>query len=72
MFYIKTVTIIFVYINIKFTSFIIKKTRLWPFLWIEFNCLKAEKPLQRDRLLLTTKIPGNPDTHLINLGRMKG
>ena len=43
-----------------------------PFLWMWFNCLKATVPLRRDSLLCTTKSPGVPSTHLIDLGRMKG
>ena len=40
-------------------------------LWMGFNCLKAEKLLQRDSLLFTTKSSGVTGTHLIDLGRMK-
>ena len=36
-----------------------------------FNCLKATDPLRRSSLLFTTKFPNIPDTHLIDLGRMK-
>ena len=42
-----------------------------PFLWIWFNCLKAEESLQGVCLLLTTKSPGIPSGHLIDLGMMK-
>ena len=41
-----------------------------PFLLIEFNCLKAAEPLQKDNLLLTTYPSKFPDIHLINLRRM--
>ena len=34
--------------------------------------LKATEPLQGDTLLFTTKSPGVPGDHLIDLGRMKG
>ena len=37
-----------------------------------FNCLKATEPLWGDSLLFTTKSPGVPGTHLIDLGMMKG
>ena len=43
-----------------------------PFLWMTFNCLKATGPLRGDSLLFTTKSPGVPGTHLIDLGRTKG
>ena len=43
-----------------------------PFLWMEFNCLKATEPLRRDSLLLTIELPVFPGTHSINLRRMKG
>ena len=70
--YIKIATIIFACTNIKFTSFLIKKKQDYgPFLWIEFNCLEAAEPLQKDRLLLTTKSPRVPGTYLTNPGRMK-
>ena len=36
-----------------------------------FNCLKAAEPLLKDRLLFTTKSPGDPGTHLIDLRKMK-
>ena len=45
--------------------------KLSPFLW-EFNCLKHAEPIRRDTLLLTTKSPGIPGTHLINLRGVKG
>ena len=32
----------------------------------------ATEPLRGDPLLFTTKLPEIPDTHLIDLGRMKG
>ena len=36
-----------------------------PYHGIAFNCPRAAKPLQGNSLLLTTKSPGVPDTHLI-------
>ena len=36
-----------------------------------FN-FKATEPLRGDNLRFTTKSPGVPGTHLIDLGRMKG
>ena len=33
--------------------------------------LKAVEPLQGDSLLLTTKSPGVPGPHLIDIGRLK-
>ena len=45
---------------------------LGPFLWMEFNCLKATEPLQGDSLLFTAQFPIFPSTHLIDFGRMKG
>ena len=36
-----------------------------------FNCPKATEPLPGDSLIFTTKSPGDPGTHLIDLGRMK-
>ena len=42
-----------------------------PFLWMGLKCLKATEPLQGDNLLFTTKSPGIPGTHFIDLGRMK-
>ena len=30
-----------------------------PFLWVGFNCLKAEEPLLGGSLLVTTKFPGD-------------
>ena len=47
-----------------------KKT-LWPLLWMGFNCLKGKEPLRGDSLLFTTKFPGVPSTHLINVVKMK-
>ena len=43
-----------------------------PFHWIDFNCLKALKPLKQDNLFLTTNSPRVPSTHLVDLARMKG
>ena len=37
-----------------------------PFLWIVFNCLVAVEPIRRYSLLLTTKFPRVPGTHLID------
>ena len=37
------------------------------FQWIEFNCLNPAESFQGDSLLLTTKSPGFPGTHLIDL-----
>ena len=34
-----------------------------------FNCLKATEPLRGGSLLFTTKSPGGPGTHLIDLGK---
>ena len=42
------------------------------FLWMGFNCIKATEPLLGDSLLFTTKSPGGPGTHLIDLRKMKG
>ena len=36
------------------------------YVYMVFNCLKAAEPLLGDSLLLTTKSPGVPDTHLID------
>ena len=47
-------------------------TKNGPFLWIGLNCLKAIEPLSQGSLLLTTKIPEDPGTHLIDLGRIIG
>ena len=43
-----------------------------PFLWMGLNCLTATEPLRGESLLFTTRSPGDPGTHLINLRRMKG
>ena len=48
------------------------KEALWPLFWMGFNCLKATQPLRGGNLLLITKFPEVPCTHLIDLGRMKG
>ena len=37
-----------------------------------FSCLKSPEPLQVDCSHLTSKSPGVPGTHLIDLRRMKG
>ena len=37
-----------------------------------FNCLKATESLRGDSLLFTTKSPGVPGVHLIDLGMMNG
>ena len=39
---------------------------------IALNCFKAIEPLRGNSLFFTTRSPGDPDIHLINLGRMKG
>ena len=39
-----------------------------PFLWIGFNYLKVTEPIRGDWLLLATKSPKFPGTHLIDLG----
>ena len=39
---------------------------------MRFNCLKVTEPQQGGSLLFTTKFPETPDTHLIDLGSMKG
>ena len=51
---------------------VLNKNLCVPFLWIEFNCLKAAEPLRGDSLLFTTDTPGDPGTHLIYLGKMNG
>ena len=38
----------------------------------EVQLLEATELLRGDSLLFTTKSPGGPGTHLIDLGRMKG
>ena len=43
-----------------------------PVLWTRFNCLKTTEPLRGGSLPFTTKFPEIPNTHFINLGRMKG
>ena len=52
-------------------TFSIKKKLYSSFLWVGFNCLKAAEPLRGDSLLFTSKSPGGPGTHLIDIGRMK-
>ena len=37
-----------------------------------FNSIKAKEPLRGGSLAFTTKFPGIPGIHLINLRRMKG
>ena len=50
---------------------ITKKNKLYgPFLWMEFDCLRATELLLGDSLLFTIQFPGVPGTQLINLGRM--
>ena len=44
-----------------------KKT-LWPLFMV---ALRATEPLRAGSLVFTTKFPGIPNTHLIDLGRMK-
>ena len=55
----------------KCDIFLKKKTFHGLFLWIRFNCLKAEEPLRGDRLLLTTSPERVPQTELINFKKMK-
>ena len=43
-----------------------------PFLYMGFNCLKANKPLRGVSLLFTTNFPDISSIHLIHLGSMKG
>ena len=51
----------------------LKKLKLYgPFLCMRFNCLKAIEPLQRGKLLFTTKLPEISSTDFTDLGRMKG
>ena len=72
--YIDSLYVIYKYCNGLFQRFLqIKKNKLYdPFLWIGFNYLKVTVPLQGDSLPFTTKSPGVPGTHLIDLGRIKG
>ena len=42
-----------------------------PFLWMEFNCLKA-RATSRRQFTFTTKFPEIPGTHFTDLGRMDG
>ena len=50
-----------------------KKNKFYdPFLWIGFNYLKVTVPIQGDSLPFTTKSPGVPGIHLIDLGRIEG
>ena len=37
-----------------------------------FNCLSATEPLRGNSLFFTTRSPGVPGIHFIDLGRMKG
>ena len=50
----------------------LKKQLYGPFLWMGFDCLKAAEQLRGGSLLITTKFPEIPGTHLINFGKMKG
>ena len=61
----------YVYCKILFTA-ITEKKLYDHFLWIGFNCLKAAESLRGNNLLLITKSAGNPGTHLLNFGEMKG
>ena len=36
------------------------------------EAVKSAEPLRGDSLLLTTRPPGGPGTHLIEFGKMKG
>ena len=50
-----------------------KKIKFYgPFSCMEFICLKAVEPLWGDSLLFTPKSPWDPDTHVIELWKMKG
>ena len=56
---------------IKFLpNFTFKKTFMVPFLWMGFNCLKVTEPLRVEKVTFTTRSPGVPGTHLVDLGRM--
>ena len=48
-----------------------KRKLYGPFLWLGLNCLKVTVPLQGDSLLFTTRSPGVPSTHLIDLRMTK-
>ena len=47
-----------------------KKLHYGPFLW--GSTASRLEPLRGGNLLFTTKFPGIPGTHFIDLGRMKG
>ena len=48
------------------SSIVSNKKKLYDtFFWMGFNCLNATGSLQGDSLLLTSKSPGSPGTHLI-------
>ena len=51
-------------------SIAIKKNFMAPFYGWDSTASRLE-PLHGDSLLLTTKFPGNPGTHFIDLGMMK-
>ena len=54
------------------TSGYSKKKLYGPFLRMRFNCLKATERLPGDSQLFTTRSSGDPGTHLIDLGKIKG
>ena len=56
----------------KALAILSRKENLWSLFMDEVQLLKATEPLRENSLLLTTKFPGDPGTHLINLRRMKG
>ena len=57
---------------IRFIYYICVLTFLWLSIMNWFSCLKSPEPLQVDCSHLTSKSPGVPGTHLIDLRRMKG
>ena len=48
-----------------------KKKLYCPFLWMDFNCLKARATLRR-QFTFSTRLLEIPGTHSVDLGRMKG
>ena len=57
--------------DVKFDQLFKKKLKknnfMTPFLWMQFNCLKAAELLQEDNLPFTTKSPEVSSTHLMDL-----
>ena len=50
-----------------------KKNKLYgPFFLMGFNSLKATEPLRGGSLFFTNKFPEILDTHIIDLGKIKG